>query len=178
VRVRRFVLLTHRWMGLSTSVIAAVVGTTGALIIWFPQTNLLRRIAGKLHQDLALGGVGWWLVVLTTIIAVVLEIGGLILWWKRKSMTVRLTSGWKRALTDLHHPMGLLGWILMTILAVTGVGMSFVLPDDHPELRRIVADFHTARNFSLPVRIVYSIATLGFLVQAASGVAMWWKSRL
>jgi len=68
-----------------------------------------------------MGHFGWWIVVLVTFAAVFLEMGGLILWWKRKAISVRVRSGWRLALFDLHHTIGILALPMMLLLAVTGV---------------------------------------------------------
>jgi uncharacterized iron-regulated membrane protein len=175
-RFRSFVLITHRWLGLTSSVVLSIVGLTGAILIW-PVTSLLKRVAGPLHERLAMGRVGWWLVVLATVIAVLLELGGLVLWWKRKTIAVRIRSGWRQGLFDLHHAAGILGLPLMLLLAVSGVGMAFVTPTSHPALRRVIFDWHTTRGFPTPVKLLYTIGTTGFLVQGVTGVVMWWKPR-
>jgi hypothetical protein len=63
----------------------------------------------------------------------------------------------------------------MMVLAVSGVGMAFVAPKDNPELRRVIFNWHTTRGFPLPVKLLYAVGTLGFLVQGLTGIAMWWK---
>src|SRR5262245_16354327 len=119
VSFRNFVLVTHRWLGLGSSVVLAIVGGTGALILWtLPQW--LRRIVGPMHQSLALGRIGEWIVIAATVVAAVLSVGGLILWWKLKIIRVKTTSGWRRALFDLHHALGFVGFLLMFLLTVSG----------------------------------------------------------
>ena len=65
----------------------------------------------------------------------------------------------------------------MFVLAASGIGMAFVGPDDQPELRRIIFDLHTTRGFSALVKVIYTIGTMGFLVQGVTGVVMWWDRR-
>ena len=175
-RIRSIILVTHRWLGLSSSLVLAIVGVTGAVLV-FPGTSPLKGIAGPLHERLGMGQFGWWIVVIVTIAAVFLELGGLYLWWKRKSIWVRMRSGWRPALFDLHHAVGLLSLPLMLLLAVSGVGMAFVTPQNQPQLRRVIFDFHTTRGFSTLIKVVYAIGTMGFMVQGVTGVAMWWKPR-
>ena len=69
---------------------------------------------------------------------------------------------------------GLLGLPLMLLLAATGVGMAFVTPDNQPELRRVIFDFHTTRGFSTAVKVVYALGTMGFLLQGVTGFVIWW----
>jgi uncharacterized iron-regulated membrane protein len=175
--MRYLVLATHRWLGLSSSVVLSIVGLTGAVLVFVPGTFLLKRVAGRLHQTVAMGRIGWWLVVVVTVIAVVLEVGGLFLWWKRKTISVRVRSGWRIGTFDLHHVGGILGLPLMLLLAATGVAMAFVTPESQPALRRLIVDLHTSRGFSTPVKILYILGTTGFLAQGLTGVMMWWKPR-
>ena len=171
---RNLMVVTHRWIGLASSVVLAIVGATGAVLL-IPGRTLFRRAAALLHQELALGRVGWWIVVLATIAAVLLQLGGLYLWWKKKTVRVRLSGSWRRMITDLHYSTGFLIFVLMFVLAVTGVGMAFVAPKDNPELRRVIFNWHTTRGFPLPVKLLYAVGTLGFMVQGLTGIAMWWK---
>ena len=171
--IQSIILVTHRWLGLSSSLILAIVGLTGAVLV-FPGTSALKRIAGPLHERLALGRFGWWIVVLATIAAVFLELGGLLLWWKRKTISVRMRSGWRVGLFDLHHALGLFGLPLMFLLAISGVGMAFVTPDNQPQLRRVIFDFHTTRGFPMPIKLVYMAGTSGFLLQGVTGIVIWW----
>ena len=170
---RRFVLITHRWIGLSTSIILAIAGATGAVLA-VPGPDLLRRAASRLHETLALGSVGNMIVLTATAAAIVLQLGGVWLWWKRKSFAVRLSAGWRRAVIDLHHSAGALGLVLMLLVAVTGVGMTMFTPG--PE-RAMFVDLHTARKYAMPVKFLYALVSLGFLVQGVTGVLMWWRPR-
>jgi uncharacterized iron-regulated membrane protein len=77
---------------------------------------------------------------------VILEAGGIYLWWKQKRLSIQLNRGWMRSLTDLHHVAGAVGLPLMFLLAVNGIGMAFVTPDDSPQLRKIV--WHSTRRES------------------------------
>lgn len=170
---RPFVLITHRWIGLSTSLIIAIAGVTGA-VLTVPGPNAVRRIAGPLHEQLALGSFGTWVVVIATGGAVLLQIGGLALWWKRKSLAVRMGAGWRRAVVDIHHSVGALGLLLMLLLAATGAGMKMFTPGP---TRRMIVDLHTARSYAVPIKVIYALGSLGFLVQGVTGVLMWWRPR-
>lgn len=174
VRFRPAMLMAHRWIGIASAPVLCLTGVTGALLL-LPGRSPIRRIAGPLHERLSLGHFGWWIVVIATIAAVFLEAGGLYLWWKRKRFSVRWGSGWKRAIYDVHHVVGLFALPLMLMLAATGVGMAFVTPDNQPELRRVIFDLHTTRGFSVFVKVVYALGSTGFLLQGASGIVMWWR---
>ncbi len=170
--LRHIILLVHRWLGLPSAVVLVIVGGTGAAML-LPDSRL-GRFAGPFHERLALGLIGEWVVVTTTGLAVLLEFSGAILWWRRKQLTVRRGRGWWRAMDDLHHVMGTLLLPLMLLLAVTGFGLDAVGPDQ-PELRRLTMAYHTAGPFPVVVKLLYLLATLGFVVQGLTGVVMWWK---
>ncbi|MGE3956205.1 MAG: PepSY domain-containing protein [Vicinamibacterales bacterium] len=171
--LRPFVLTTHRWMGLFSSLILTVAGATGAIMVW-PGNSLIRKAAGRLHETLALGRPGALVVLTATAIAVLLELGGLYLWWQRKALRVQVRSGWKRAAFDLHHLVGAVGFVLMIVIATTAV-LAFALGP--APTRQTLMRLHTGNPFGTPVRVLYSLASLGFAVQGGSGVVMWLRRR-
>jgi len=168
---RRWILVTHRWIGLSTSLVLIVAGATGAMMVWGFQGDF-RRAVGRIHENLSLGSTGEWIVLIATGGAVLLQFGGVILWWKRKTFRVRTGAGWRAGVIDLHHAAGALGLLLMLLIAATGVGMRIAGPGP---VRRAIVDFHTSRRFPLAIDIVYAIGSLGFVVQGVTGVLMWWR---
>jgi uncharacterized iron-regulated membrane protein len=177
--VRHFILVTHRWLGLTSSIVLAIVGATGAVLTWREHLALaeaLGRYASPLHERLAAGRIGYWIVVVSTGLAVLLEIGGLVLWWKRRTWRIRFDQGLWRGCFDLHHMAGVVLLPLMLVLAATGFAMAFVLPAGDPELRRLLARFHIG-HFPVPIKMLYTIATLGFVVQGATGLVIWWTPK-
>lgn len=175
--VRQLVLVTHRWLGLANSAVLAIVGGTGVVLVWREQIEFmdtLGRYAGPLHERLAFGKVGYWIVVISTGIAVLLELGGLVLWWKRKTFWIGRGSGLWRTSFDLHHLVGAVLLPLMLVLAVTGFAMPFVVPDEYPELWRLLNRWHKG-HFPVPIKMLYTIATLGFAAQGLTGLVIWWK---
>jgi uncharacterized iron-regulated membrane protein len=175
--VRRFVLVTHRWMGLGSAAILALLGVTGVVLQWSEDVELLaalHRYASPLHERLALGRFGHWVVVIATGVAALLELGGLVLWWKRKTLMVRRGAGWWRFCYDLHHVIGVVLVPLMFVIAVAGIGLAFVPSNDSPQLYRLMARLHKG-HFPFPMNALYSIASLGFVAQGLTGVLMWWK---
>lgn len=171
--LRRFVLITHRWIGLGTSVVLGVAGATGALMVWGGD-YWLKRVAGLVHETLALGRVGEWLVLAGTAGAILLQIGGVYLWWKRTAVSAPGAPGWRRTFLDLHQAVGGLGLWIMLALAATGVGLALTEPGP---LRRTMVDLHSGRRYSIPVKALYAGASLGFLVQGVTGVLIWWRPR-
>src|SRR5262245_43407298 len=108
--LRRFILVTHRWIGLVTSAILAIVGGTGVILTLDSfEGYRFTQIASSLHERLAFGGVGRQIVLAATFAAILLEAGGVVLWWQRKALAVRLRGGWWRACFDLHHAAGMIG---------------------------------------------------------------------
>ena len=182
---RRFVLVTHRWLGLATGVILAVVGGTGFLLAFDWGDLAIGRYASSLHERLAFGFTGHRIVLAVTCVAILLEMGGLVLWWKRKALRVTLSKGWWRACFDLHHLVGIVCLPAMLLGAVTGVAM-FVFPPvetaewyrtQNAEWYRAFRRLHVGR-FWLPLRILYVATTLGFVVQGVTGFLIWWKRKV
>ena len=180
---RRFVLVTHRWLGLLSAPILIVVGATGVILMVdfesVPSLDRVGRYASALHQQLAfgrigLGRIGHWIVLLATLVAVILECGGLVLWWKRKTFAVAFGSGWRRTCFDLHHLAGVICLPLMLLGAVTGLAMFIYPPPENADLYRIFRRLHVGR-FPLPLQIFYVLSTLGFVVQGVTGFFVWWK---
>jgi uncharacterized iron-regulated membrane protein len=134
-----------------------------------------------MHQNLGfdrLGfeGIGRWIVIAAAAVAAVLALGGLILWWKLKIIRVRTASGWRRALFDLHHGLGSVGFALMLLLAVSGIAIAFTDPDSN-EFQRIMFNLHTTRGFPFWLKVIWAMGSAAFVVQVVSGVVMWWKPR-
>ena len=59
---RRLILVTHRWIGLGTSLVLVIAGGTGAMMVWGFQGEF-RRALGRMHENLALGNAGSWIVL-------------------------------------------------------------------------------------------------------------------
>ena len=172
MNIRRIILVTHRWIGLASSIVLIIAGATGSLMVWGFQGEF-RRTLGRIHENLALGHPGIRIVELATLCAILLQLGGVFLWWKRKTLRVRAGVGWRAAVNDLHHAVGALGLLLMLLIAVTGVGMQMFAPGP---TRRALVDFHTSRRFPLAIDVVYALGSLGFVVQGITGIAMWASS--
>ena len=168
---------SHRWIGLVLSVVLAIVGGTGVIMVW-DMDHFLARAAGRLHTDLALGRVGEWVVVVATIGAVVLQVSGVYLWWRRRALRIRMSAGWQRMMFDVHHTAGIVGLPLMLLLAVTALVMTFGHGSLDVDIRHLNGALHTGREFPWPIKLVYAAGTAGFVVQGVTGVVMWWPRRL
>jgi uncharacterized iron-regulated membrane protein len=175
-RPRRLLLVAHRWVGLASSGVLAIVGLTGAVMVW-PRADLLHRAAGRLHESLAIGPAGHRIVIVATFVAVLLEASGLVLWWRRKAILVRTGTGWKQVLLDLHHSVGVLCLLVMFTLAATAMAMSLRLPEGNLKLRRAIGRMHTTSGFPTAVKLLYFVGSIGFAVQGVTGFTIWWTRR-
>jgi uncharacterized iron-regulated membrane protein len=182
---RRVVLVTHRWLGLLSAPILIVVGATGVILTVdfesVPSLDRVGRYASALHQQLAfgrigLGRIGHRIVLVATLVAVIMEVGGLVLWWKRKTLAVRLRNGWWCACFDLHHLAGVVCLPVMLLGAGTALAMFIYPPPENAELYRMFRQWHVGR-FPLPLKVIYVLATLGFVVQGVTGFVVWWKPK-
>lgn len=190
--------MAHRWLGLAAAAVLLVVGGTGAVLM-FP---LRPRILGSLHENLALGPVGRWIVNVATLASIVLVLSGVVLWWRAKLVRVTTGRGWRRVLHDLHHVAGAGAAVVMVLLAATGFGLmatSRAAPppgarragaaearrlegpqpaaDPARRQRRLMHDLHTGRPYSLPVQVIYFLGSSMFVLQGVSGFTMWWKPK-
>ena len=174
--MRELMLVGHKWLGIVSSVVLGIAGFTGAVLVFRDEkgTGLIL----KLHEDLALGKAGWAVVVLGSVAAILLQMSGVYLWWKRKSLRIRTDAGWRRLAFDLHHAAGALGCLLMIVIAATGVGRVAVrvldFTDAFPSFQAAMSQIHTTKGFSMPMKILFFLGSLGFCVQALTGVAMFW----
>lgn len=172
--MRARILTLHRWIGLPVSLILAVTGATGVLLVW-PTANILGRIAARLHETVGLGRAGGLIVTAATGAAVLLELSGLYLWWKRKALAVHMRGGWQRTMFDLHHAAGALGFIIMILIAGAAFAPPFLPAGD---VRRAVNQFHMGHNLPEALKLVWVLGSLGFAVQGTTGVLMWLRRSL
>ena len=82
----------------------------------------------QLHVQLLAGNAGRRIVDIATMTILFLVPTGLYLWWPKKRVKVRLRSSWRRFNWDLHNVAGLYGFVLVFVLAVTGLLLSFETP--------------------------------------------------
>lgn len=176
--LRGFVLWSHRWLGLIAGVFLAIVGLTGtlSLVRWSQPIN---EAIIEIHINLLGGAVGAWTLLVASAIGVLLQAGGLYLWWRTKSFGLRLDRGWWRASYDLHNVVGVVGFVLMTLLAATAVGRMFFrlvpMPLALEVLPRVNARLHSASGFYWPLKVLWGLGSLAFVVQAVTGALVWWR---
>lgn len=186
--VRQFLVVTHRWIGLTCAAVLLVAGLTGSLLM-LPQLARSPFLV-ELHTHLAAGAPGRWLVNLATVAGSLLVLGGVILWFRSKLIKVNLRKGWRRFLHDLHHSAGLIFAVVMLVIAVTGTGLMLTQNiDPRPprpgveakntpferNLRRTVRRLHSGLGMGAGVAVVYFVGSGLFALQGVSGLTMWLK---
>jgi len=173
--LRRFVLVAHRWLGLSSCVLLAIIGVSGAAYL-IPAFERFRPFLERLHMHLLIPRVGQGIVIAATVSALLLESGGLYLWWRRKVWTIRWRAGWRTIVQDFHHVSGIVVLSVMLLLAGSGLARVVVRQVLPPNSFVVQATnyAHTGLAFPGPIQAIYVIGALGFLVQGITGVIMWW----
>lgn len=185
---RRLVLLTHRWVGLGSMAFLAILGATGSLML-LPRKP---RLVGQLHTAFALGRPGAVFAQIVTIASTLMVLAGLVLWWRRRRLTVRLRSGWRLALNDAHHVIGVVSSLLLILLGVSATVMwgSRVPPPPRPtanglrpsepseiagrrRVNRLARRLHAADGMGRPVKLVYFVGSSTFVLLGLSGFTMW-----
>jgi uncharacterized iron-regulated membrane protein len=178
MQLRPFLVWSHRWLGLTNSVVLVLAGLTGALVV-FPFPEEPRELLIEFHVNLFAGEFGRWVVVVASVVTLLLQAGGLWLWWPSRSLRLRTTRGWWRFTYDFHNLLGVVSLPMMAMLAATGVGrvvFEFVtMPDALRLLPRAVGLLHHGEPFPVPVRALYVLGGLAFVVQTVTGVLMWWR---
>jgi uncharacterized iron-regulated membrane protein len=177
---RQFLLVTHRWLGLGSSLLLAIAGLTGALLVW-PDAIPARSFIEGVHQELGVGKTGWYFVLLATVAGILLQAGGLVLWWKTKRLRIRRGAGVWRLSYDVHGTVGVLAFVVMLALGVSGLGRVAVrqVPDTvlSEHTKGTISQWHATRGFSWPAKVLFAAGSLGFAVQGVTGVIVWWKPR-
>jgi uncharacterized iron-regulated membrane protein len=176
--LRSFLLWSHRWMGLLSAVVLIVAGVTGALLV-LPFADATHTRIATLHVELFAGEVGRWTVIVASGLSLLLQAGGLWLWWPPKPLAVRTNRGWWRLSYDLHQVTGVVSLLMMALLAGTAIGRVFFdyvpVPGFLSLVPRIVGRLHHGDGFPALVLLVYALGSLAFVVQAVTGMLIWWR---
>lgn len=80
------------------------------------------------HEDLLAGRIGSILTGLGSFFLLFLTLSGLVLWWKRKIISVRKGTHWARTAFDAHHAVGICSSVVFLALTVTGMIIVFSSP--------------------------------------------------
>ncbi|HZX27853.1 MAG TPA: PepSY-associated TM helix domain-containing protein [Telluria sp.] len=81
------------------------------------------RTVHRLHTQLLLGPAGRALVGWSAVGLLVLNLSGLVLWWRRKIVRVRAGTSGPVFRFELHQACAIASWLFLTALAVTGVSL-------------------------------------------------------
>lgn len=176
--VRRWMLLTHRWLGLGSAIVQVTAGATGVALL-FDLGPAIGEPTALFHEQLLAGATGRWIVFAATAVALVLQATGLWLWWPPQPLRLRTDRGWWRLGYDLHNLSGILTLPITVLLAATGVGrvlFEVVPPPASLEIvHRVVGRLHSASGFPLIVKVAYALGSAAFVVQAITGLLVWWR---
>jgi uncharacterized iron-regulated membrane protein len=98
---------------------------TGEITGTRDRTKTLMNKVHQFHMNLLLGKKGEIWVGAGNACLMFLMITGLVLWWKRKMLTVEMAGSWKRINFDLHHVSGIYSFVILFVIVGTGLLMSF-----------------------------------------------------
>lgn len=102
---------------------------SGALLEPVEETSAFIDVVHNLHVALLGGTVGWWIVVISTALSIVILVTGVFLWWPKlrrffKAFTIRRRTNYLFNY-DLHQVSGILALPLLLLMCVTGVFLAF-----------------------------------------------------
>ena len=97
---------------------------TGTLTAQESQTTFSRRLH-VFHVELFAGRVGRAIVGVATILAFLLVLTGVVLWWPDKLIRVNTTASWKRINFDLHHALGIVAALILIVVTASGLVIHF-----------------------------------------------------
>jgi len=95
----------------------AVLGTRSAA----EREKSLARQLHVLHVRLVGKTIGGTIVALSTIVALVLVLTGLVLWWRDKLWKIHASASWKRIVFDLHHASGIATGLILLVVTASGL---------------------------------------------------------
>jgi len=151
----------------------------------------------RLHDELLFDRAGkYWNGALSGVMTV-LVLTGLVVWWPgvsrwKRSLGVKVSSGWKRFNWDLHSAIGFWLFLFMLIWGVSGVYLG--IPEPFSNFVDAISDpnaylgdrpgdivlmwltrLHFGRWRSEPLRAIWALAGLAPAVMFVTGVIMWWQ---
>jgi uncharacterized iron-regulated membrane protein len=166
----------------------------------FPDPAMVRFIVwlASLHDDLLYGEKGRTANGYGAIALAILCVTGLIIWWPgtsswRRSLTVDVKSNWKLINWHLHSAIGLWGFLLTLLWAVSGIYLAFPNPfqnvvdylqpldESKPQARsgdevlQWLSRLHFGRFGGWPIKALWTVVGLIPLVLFVTGAVMWWN---
>jgi uncharacterized iron-regulated membrane protein len=84
------------------------------------QRTFARRVH-VLHVSLFAGKVGNTIVAIVCVAALLIVLGGIILWFPRPIWRVNWRASWKRIVFDLHHQLGIISALVLIVITASGV---------------------------------------------------------
>lgn len=175
---RSLLLQLHRWLGLTSAIVLALAGLSGIPLVVALEEPWVEPWA-EFHETLGAGVVGRWVVFAASAAALGLQASGLLLWWPPQRLRLRTSRGWWRFAYDLHNLSGVVTLPMTVLLAGTAVGRvlfeTLPTPEALATVQRIVGRLHSASGFPAAVKALYLVASIAFVVQAVSGVLVWWR---
>lgn len=138
--------------------------------------------------------VGKIIVGVSTVAFVFTLISGMFIWWLRNGkvllnrLQVKFSKGWRRFLLDAHVSLGFWTFLLLLLMALTGLTWSFssyremfytLLGSDgtDAETRRLVMSLHTGTWGGVVTQTLYFLAALIGGTLPVTGYYLWWKRR-
>jgi uncharacterized iron-regulated membrane protein len=97
---------------------------TGTRTAQQSQATFSRRLH-VFHVELFAGRVGRTIVGIATILAFLLVLTGIVLWWPDKLIRISTTASWKRINFDLHHALGIIAALILIVITASGLVIHF-----------------------------------------------------
>jgi uncharacterized iron-regulated membrane protein len=166
----------------------------------FPDPAMVRFIVwlASLHDELLFGEKGRTANGVGAISLTVLCVTGLIIWWPgvtgwRRSLTVDVRSNWKLINWHLHSAVGMWGFLLTLLWAISGIYLAFPNPfqnfvdymqpldDAKPQTRsgdvvlQWLSRLHFGRFGGWPIKALWTVTGLIPLLLFITGAVMWWN---
>jgi uncharacterized iron-regulated membrane protein len=82
--------------------------------------SLARRLH-LLHVRLLGGRAASEVVGIATLVALVVVLTGLVVWWRDRLWRIQWSASWKRVTFDLHHALGVFAWVVLIVITASGV---------------------------------------------------------
>jgi uncharacterized iron-regulated membrane protein len=85
----------------------------------------LARQIHLLHTRLFAGEIGEWIVGAITFLTLFMAVAGMVLWWPRRILTIKVSASGRRINFDLHNVFGFYASAVFFFIALTGMMIAF-----------------------------------------------------